>query len=141
MPDEQPTLPEGGPDGTAGFGTRARYVGDYELLEEIGRGEMGVVYRTRQISLNRPVALKMILSGQLASTDEVRRFRREAEAAANLDHPHILPLYEVGEHQGQHYFAMRLVEGGSLAQHLGRFRARPTQAAAVVERLARAVHH
>ena len=90
-------------------------VGDYELLEQIGRGGMGVVFRARDTRLHRIVALKLILTGKLASDVEVKRFQTEAEAAAQLEHPNITPIYEVGESEGRHFFAMKLMEGGSLA--------------------------
>jgi eukaryotic-like serine/threonine-protein kinase len=122
-------------------GTTVRSFGDYEIQKELGRGGMGVVYQARQISLNRPVALKMIKAGLLAGSDELRRFQNEAEAVALLDHPSIVPVYEVGCHDGQHYFSMKLVPGGSLAPLMDRYRKDPRAAAILVAEAAEAVAH
>ena len=115
-------------------------LGDYELLEELGRGGMGVVYRARQIRLDRIVAVKMILRGQLATAADLARFRAEAEAAAKLDHPNIVPVYEVGDLDGQPYFSMKFVAGTTLARRLADGPLEPREAAALLVPVAKAIH-
>jgi serine/threonine protein kinase/WD40 repeat protein len=122
-----------------------RYFGDYELVGEIARGGMGVVYRARQVSLSRFVALKMIAAGQLATPAAMQRFHTEAEAAARLDHPHIVPIYEIGQYEGQHYYSMKLLEGGTLAGLNSDCSARDAEwqerKAVLLGTVARAVHY
>ena len=130
--------------GSQNAANRFRYFGDYELINEIARGGMGVVYRARQISLDRPVAVKMILPHKL-DEDAIRRFYQEVEAAANLDHPNIVPVFEVGQHDGQHYYCMKLIEGRNLGRNLAdelpRFQEDPRASAGLMATIARAVHH
>lgn len=135
------------PEATGGYApedpagpSRPRF-GDYELGRELGRGGMGVVHEARHVGLNRPVALKMMRSGVLAGDAELQRFRIEAEALALLDHPRIVPVYEVGEADGQGYLAMKLVAGGNLADRLGDYRDDPRAAAEMTAEIADAVHH
>jgi serine/threonine protein kinase len=116
-------------------------LGDYELLEEVGRGGQGVVFRARQKSLNRMVALKVIGLGQWATTAHLRRFRLEAEAAASLDHPCIVPIYEVGERDGQCYFSMKFVEGGQLDEVVKHKPISIRRAAELTAQLARTVSY
>src|SRR5687767_5131137 len=118
-----------------------RSFGEYELLEEMGRGGMGVVYRARQKSLKREVAIKMILAGEFASADFVRRFRHEATAAASLQHANIVAIHEVGEVEGQHYFSMDLVEGNSLAELATQQPLNPHRAAHYLKAIAEAIHY
>jgi len=118
-----------------------RAFGDYELLEETARGGMGIVYRARQVSLGRIVAVKMLLFGPLSSPEFVKRFRAEASAAASLQHPNIVAIHEVGVHQGQQFFAMDYVEGPSLAKLLANGPLPARRAASYVKTIAQAIHY
>ncbi len=115
--------------------------GDYELLEEMGRGGQGIVYRARQNSLNRTVAVKIVGLGQWATQRHLKRFHLEAEAAASLDHPCIVPIYEIGERDGSCYFSMKLIEGEPLDKVSESGRTSPRQAAEIIARLARTLHY
>lgn len=118
-----------------------RRFGDYELLEEIARGGMGVVFKARDMKIRRVVALKMILAGELASCDDVLRFHIEVEAAAQLNHPNIVPVYEAGQVDERHYFTMRLIEGESLAALIAAGPLEPCRAARLLDTIAQAVQH
>ena len=120
---------------------QARRFGDYELLEEIARGGMGVVFKARQINLSRIVALKMILAGQFASEEDVLRFYTEAEAAAQLDHPGIVPIFEIGDHEQQHYFSMGYIDGESLAHKIADGPLPPRNAAEIVQKISEAISY
>src|SRR6266508_5989706 len=114
--------------------------GDYQLLEEIGRGGQGVVYRAHQKSLHRTVALKVIGLGPWTTEAHLKRFRREAKAAASLEYPCIVPVYEVGERDGSCYFSMKFVEGGQLDEAVKRTPLSIRRAVELIAKLARTVH-
>lgn len=142
-------LPEPGVTFLSGFDSLAatahveagEIFGDYELLEEVARGGMGVIYKAKHTQLNRVAALKMILSGRFSSEADLQRFYLEAESAATLEHPGIVPFYEIGEVDGQAFFAMKYVEGGSLAGCLSEIRKQPREAVAMLNKVAEAVHY
>src|SRR5207248_4374619 len=143
--DEPPNAgrarPPGAPKMKSGSTGTFGDFGDYELLEVIGRGGQGVVYRARQKSLHRLVALKVIALGHWATESHLKRFRREAEAAASLEHPRIVPIYEIGELDGACYFSMKLAEGGPLDQLVRREPVNLRRAAEIIAKVARTVHY
>src|SRR5438132_9192931 len=116
--DELPTMAYGPRRGTSDALPFQRDFGAYELLQELGRGGMGVVYKARQKALDRIVALKMILPGPLSNSDDLFRFKTEAEAAARLQHPNIVQVHEINEFGGQHFYSMDFIDGPSLSQRL-----------------------
>src|SRR5512143_12952 len=133
-----PPTPE--PEATSAMPVLRR-LGDYELLEEVARGGMGVVFRARQLKLDRIVAVKVLRDAWLATPAQVKRFQAEAANAAKLKHPNIVPVHEVGEQDGQHFFAMDLVEGKNLAELTREGPLPPRQAAELVNKVAKAVQH
>ena len=127
---------------SAKIGDSVGYFGDYLLLDEIARGASGVVFRARQVTLDRVVALKMLRDRpELASEADAQRLRVEAAATAALDHPHIVPIYEIGVHEGQPFLSMKFIEGGTLQFRMAEFRADPRRAVALMAKVARAAHH
>jgi serine/threonine protein kinase/Tfp pilus assembly protein PilF len=145
LDDDDESAADPSPISRSSYGTRSAGMlsdfGDYELLEEIGRGGQGVVYRAHQKSLNRTVALKVIGLGPWATQAHLKRFRREAEAAASLDHSGIVPIYEVGEREGSCYFSMKFIDGGQLDEVARRTPISIRNAAELIAKLARTVHY
>src|SRR5262245_5463128 len=137
-PERERLRPEGAQQGADAPRWPSAF-GEYELLDELGRGGMGVFYKAWQPSLSRFVALKMILRGEHATPADLARFRVEAQAAAHLDHPNIVPVYAAGEHDGQAWLCMRYVEGETLTAPLARGPMRPRDAAALLAAISRAV--
>ncbi len=140
--DERATVIDSQADSSPGPLGPPRQFGRYEVLEELACGGMGVVYKARDPLLGRVVALKMLRPAGFGQRDEsVRRFCREARLIARLKHPHVVPIHEFGEHEGQHYFAMEFVSGGSLDRHVDRYAGDPRSAAVLIAKIARAVHY
>src|SRR5262245_24871951 len=151
-PGEAPTISQALPPDGPGEAALVSVPG-YEVRREVGRGGMGVVFEAVQLAANRPVALKVILAGRFATAAERARFRTEVEVASHLDHPHIVPVYDVGDHEGLPYFAMKLIEGGALSRWFAdRHASRATasradrrrldrEAVALLAKVARAVAH
>jgi serine/threonine protein kinase len=121
--------------------TKLRYFGDFELVEEIATGGMGVVYKARQTSLNRIVAVKMIRAAHLATDDDIRRFQEEAQTAAALRHRSIVPIHEVGMHNSQHYFSMEFIDGNNLADRIRTKPPAPDEAARIIQTVAEALDY
>jgi serine/threonine protein kinase len=138
FPDPQ-TIPDTEPKADAATMEACRRIGPYEVLAEIARGGMGMVFKVRDPRLGRVVALKMIRGGSFCNPEELRRFQREAKVQAQVTHRHLLPVLDVGEHKGEQYFTMPYVAGGTAAKRLQEFVGQPKKAVAVVEKVARAV--